>query len=78
MYTLYCFFNDRLISRVEGNNLLCDEQNGFRPGRSCVDHRSTITKISKTKNKYALSGCMDACEKVCDIRRANGADAYKC
>ena len=38
------FFKDRLISWVEGNNLLCDKQNGFRPGRNCIDHLSTITK----------------------------------
>ena len=43
---LKLFLNDRLISWPEGNNLLCVEQNGIRPGR-----KSTITKIVNTRKK---------------------------
>ena len=30
--------NARLETWVENNNILCDEQNGFRKDRSCLDH----------------------------------------
>ena len=43
VYKIYCsFLKDRLLSWVEGNNLLCDEQNEFRPGRNCLDHNRRL------------------------------------
>ena len=52
VYKIYCsILTDRLIYYGEGNNLLCGEQNRFRPGRSCLDHLSTITNINNTRNK---------------------------
>ena len=37
----------------------------------CLDGQRTIYST-------VLSGCMCACEDVCDIRLANRADAYQC
>ena len=34
--------NNRLCNHLETNNLLCEEQNGFRKGRSCQDHISSL------------------------------------
>ena len=49
-YKLYCsILNTRLVTWSEMNNLICDEQNGFRPERSCLDHLSTLTNIINTR-----------------------------
>ena len=37
------------------NNLLCDEQNGFRAGRNCIDHLSTLTNLAEHKIKSKKS-----------------------
>ena len=39
----------RLERWVNVNDLLVDEQNGFRRGRSCVDHISSLTSIIETR-----------------------------
>ena len=39
--------NKRLLSYLEVNNKLVDEQNGFRPDRSCLDHVFSLTTIIK-------------------------------
>ena len=39
--------NKRLTSHLEQNNLLADEQNGFRKDRSCEDHVFTLNSIIK-------------------------------
>ena len=50
MYKLYCsVLNNRITSFVESNNLLHDEQNGFRSDRSCIDHLSSLTSIIDTR-----------------------------
>ena len=36
-------------SRVDVNDLLVDKQNGFRRGRSCVDHISSLTSNIETR-----------------------------
>ena len=37
--------NNRLTKYLEENELLSDEQNGFRSGRSCEDHVFTLNSI---------------------------------
>ena len=41
--------NRRLLSFLESNNLLCDEQNGFRANRSCLEHIYTLYAIIKNR-----------------------------
>ncbi len=41
--------NKRLLSYLEYNNLLCDEQNGFRSDRSCLEHIYTLYTIIKNR-----------------------------
>lgn len=56
MYKLYCsVLNKRLSSWVEENDILVDEQNGFRKGRSTVDQISSLTNIINTRKKNRLS-----------------------
>ena len=46
MYKLYCgILNRRLTVWAEENNVLVEEQNGFRQNRSCIDHLSSLTNI---------------------------------
>ncbi|KAK3092919.1 hypothetical protein FSP39_008861 [Pinctada imbricata] len=42
--------NNRLTSHLEENDLLVDEQNGFRGDRSCLDHVFTLSSIVKNRN----------------------------
>ncbi len=50
VYKLYSsLLNNRVLSYLEENNLLHDEQNGFRKNRSCADHIFTISSIVKNK-----------------------------
>ena len=53
---LYCisklysaFVNIRLTSYLVSNDILSDEQNGFRAGRSCEDHVFTLSSIIRNK-----------------------------
>ena len=39
------FINKRLSYYLETNNVIADEQNGFRPNRSCEDHIFTLNSI---------------------------------
>ena len=49
-YKLFCgILNNRLIKWAETNEILADEQNGFRKGRSTIDHISSITNIIETR-----------------------------
>jgi len=53
---LYCFIiNERLTKWVENQNILCDEQNGFRKNRTCNDHLSTMSMLIETRKKCHLS-----------------------
>ena len=60
MYKLYCsVLNARLTKWAETNELIADEQNGFRAERSCLDQLSSLTNIIETrkslrKSTYAL------------------------
>lgn len=42
--------NNRLVTYQDDNNLLVDEQNGFRSERSCLDHVFTLNSIVKNRN----------------------------
>lgn len=47
---MYCnILNSRLSSWEEENSILQDAQNGFRKGRSTVDHLTTLTSIIETR-----------------------------
>ena len=51
------FLNNRIIRYCEMLNLIHDEQNGFRSGRSCVDHLFSLcsivrNRINQSKNTF--------------------------
>ena len=51
-YKLYCnILNERLAQWVDDNNLLVDEQNGFRKGHSTIDQLSMLTNIIDVRKK---------------------------
>ena len=59
---LSCFYkiyssllNNRLSKHCEANNLLVDEQNGFRPDRSCDDHVFSLSSVLRNRNADKLS-----------------------
>ncbi|MCG8033469.1 MAG: reverse transcriptase family protein, partial [Candidatus Thiodiazotropha taylori] len=62
-YKLFCaLINNRLTKWAENNNILADEQNGFRSGRSTIDHISTLTNIIETrklKRKQTFAAFID-------------------
>ena len=41
--------NDRVCTYLDENSLLCEEQNGFRKLRSCLDHLYTLTTIIRNR-----------------------------
>ena len=50
MYKLFTsLINLRVMGHCESNNLLVDEQNGFREKRSCQDHIYTLSTIIKNR-----------------------------
>ncbi len=56
MYKLYYnILNSHLAKWTEVNGLIVDGQNGFRPGRSCIDQISTLTNIVETRNNMKKS-----------------------
>ena len=52
------FLNKRLTNYLEDNNLLADEQNGFRANRSCEEHIFTLNSIIR-KNKNVFTAFID-------------------
>ena len=43
---IYCsVLNFRLCKQLEDNDILCEEQNGFRPKRSCEEHIYSLTSV---------------------------------
>ena len=44
-----------MAQRVYYNNLLSDEQNGFRIGRSTIEQRSTLTSIIDVRKQLRKS-----------------------
>ena len=56
VYKIDCsILKTRLTFWCESENMLVDEQNGFRKGRSTIDHISTLTNIVETRKKRKLS-----------------------
>ena len=55
-YKVYCsVLNYRLSNWIEVHNGICDEQNGFRAGRSTADHLSTLSFIVETRIKKKMN-----------------------
>ena len=66
--------NKRLLKWLECNNKICDEQNGFRPKRSCEDHIYTLHSIIKSslaENKQIYSCFIDFSQALDHINRNN-------
>ena len=60
MYT--ALVGSRVGGFLEANELLVDEQNGFRPGRSCVDHifaLHDLLRIRKSKGMETFCTFID-------------------
>ena len=56
MYKLYCsVLNSRLNIWSETNGMVEDEQNGFRKGRSTLEHLSSLTTIIETRKSASIS-----------------------
>lgn len=56
VYKIYCsVINDRLTCWVENNNILEEEQNGFRKGRSTVDHLVSFSNIIESRKLRKLN-----------------------
>ena len=54
-YKLYTsILNARLVKYNDLNNLIADEQNGFRKNRSCLDHIYTLTSIIRNRKNQNL------------------------
>jgi len=60
--------NWRLTNITESNNLLCEEQNGFRKNRSCIDHIYSLTSIIRNQknSKKSTFVCFVDFEKAFD------------
>ncbi len=55
MYKVYCgVLNNRLVTWAEINGLITDKQNGFRTGRSTLDHLSSLTSIIEIRKLKML------------------------
>ena len=56
--TFTALLNKRIVTYLEENEILCEEQNGFRPGRSCEEHIFTLTskiwQVKKIVNALAI------------------------
>lgn len=62
------FINKRLTKFLEENNVLADEQNGFRRDRSCEDHVFTLNSIIRNNNTvYAAFIDLRKCFDFIDI-----------
>ena len=47
--------NCRLQKYLENNNILAEEQNGFRASRSCIDHMLVLCSILRNRKALGLS-----------------------
>ena len=47
-------FNNRLQKYLEINNILVEEQNGFRASRSCIDHILVLCTILRNRKSLGL------------------------
>ena len=56
VYKIFCgIINNRLMDWTNDNNIIADEQNGFRKDRNCVDHIASLTTIIDTRKKMKKS-----------------------
>ena len=56
IYKLYSsVINNRLSSYCECNKLIDEEQNGFRPGRSCLDHVFVLSSVIRNRQNNNMS-----------------------
>ena len=56
VYKIYCsLLNSKLTEVIESGNVLFEGQNGFRKGRSTIDHLSSLTNIIDTRRRKKLS-----------------------
>ena len=46
--------NNRITNHLDDNGLLCNDQNGFRKLRSCLDHIYTLTSIVRNRKLQKL------------------------
>ena len=60
--------NGRVTNYEEENNLIRDEQNGFRRGRTCLDHPYSLTTILNNRISAGLFtfACFVDCAKTFD------------
>ena len=47
--------NNRLVAFLDSENLIVDEQNGFRKSRACIDHIFVLTTIIRNRKAQGLS-----------------------
>ena len=47
--------NNRLVEYFDQNNIIVDEQNGFRSKRSCIDHIYGLTSIIRNRKNQGKS-----------------------
>ena len=66
LYTALLTSRIRPSEYCEHGNLIVDEQNGFRPGRSCTDHIFVLTVLKC--NRLALN--MDTFSAFIDMEKA--------
>lgn len=56
MYKIYSsILNERIVKWTDDNDLIVEEQNGFRKKRSTVDHISSLTNVIETRKKSKKS-----------------------
>ena len=70
VYKLYSYvLNNRLVNFLEQNNLLEEEQNGFRKGRACLDHIYTVSTVvrNRLKSRKHTFGCFIDFQKAFDL-----------
>ena len=66
------FLNIRLNNYLENNDILVDNQNGFRSNRSCEDHVFVLSSVIKnrlTKNKPTFAAFIDLSKAFDSINR---------
>ncbi|XP_060587764.1 uncharacterized protein LOC132743245 [Ruditapes philippinarum] len=75
------FINKKLIKYLDDNDILAEEQNGFRHGRSCEDHVFTLDSIIRDHNSVFtafidLRKCFDFVDREMQMYKLllNGVD----
>ena len=64
--------NKRFSTWLERNDILAEEQNGFRKNRSCVDHLYALTSILEFHDPFFLTSC----RSYLPIRATSGFGFY--